>query len=190
MNKIGTAALTTAFILVGAIHAHAFQAGGLSVSGGSMTAGAPVAGSMSGMSARSIGGGLPVNSAGPMSPIRVMPQRFREMTVVGQVGVDPAKLPSSATIIRLRLDGREIPMRLDTEMHGAAIQFDPHAGYASELYRSVLSKQVEVVGEQALRDDIADAADHSKSMRIEGYVFDPASPYFVVKSAQADNQRE
>jgi hypothetical protein len=133
------------------------------------------------------GGGLPAaNVASGLGPIFRMPQRFRDVNVAGQVGVDQSKLPATATIIRLRLDGRDIPMRLDTELQGADLQFDPHEGYARDLYQSILTKRVEVVGDQDLRDEVARAAETDKPLRIEGYVFDRTSPYLVLKSIKEE----
>lgn len=75
-------------------------------------------------------------------------------------------------------------MRLDTETQGADLEFNPDDAYARDLYRSITTKRVEVVGQQDLRNEIAQAAEQSKPLQIEGYVFDRTSPYFVVKSVK------
>jgi hypothetical protein len=133
-----------------------------------------------------IGGGLPGAGVGipSISPFLALSQRFRDLTVVGQVGIDESKLPPNAVIVHLRLDGRDIPMRLDTELHSAELQFDPQADYGRELYHSILTKRVEVVGEQALRDQVSAAAQQSSALQIEGYVFHRSSPYLVLKSVR------
>jgi hypothetical protein len=138
-----------------------------------------------GISVGSIGSGGPAPGVTPVNglgPLFSMTQRFHDLNVTGRVGVKASSLPADATVVRLSLDGHEIPMRLDTELHSAELQFDPNASYARDLYNSILTKRVEVVGEQNLRDQIAAAAKESKPVQIEGYVFDRTSPYFVVKS--------
>jgi len=77
-------------------------------------------------------------------------------------------------------------MRLDTELQSAELQFDPNDNYARDLYQSILTKRVEVVGRQDLRDEIVRAADESKPLDVEGYVFDRTSPYLVVKSVKGE----
>ena len=124
---------------------------------------------------------IPAETSSAMSP-----QRFRDLNVVGRVGVKPGSQPLHSTTIRLTLDGHEIPMQLDTELQSADLQFNPDDSYARDLYRSILTKRVEVVGRQNLRDQIAEAAEQSKPLQIEGYVFDRTSPYLVVKSVKGD----
>jgi len=110
------------------------------------------------------------------------PQRFRDLTVVGDVGLKESDLPAGSKIIRLRVDGHDVYMRLDTEISSAELQFDPNAGYARDLYRAILTKRIEVVGKQELRDQITASADKAHPLKVEGYVFDRVSPFLVVKS--------
>ncbi len=133
--------------------------------------------------------GLQINTGSNLSGITVpptprerAPQRFRDLTVVGDVGLKESDLPAGATIVRLRVDGHDVFMRLDTELNGADLQFDPNAGYARDLYRSILTKRIEVVGQQDLRDRIMASADKAQPIKVQGYVFDRTSPFFVVKS--------
>ena len=133
--------------------------------------------------------GLQVNTGSNLSSLMVpstprerAPQRFRDLTVVGAVGLKESDLPAGAKIVRLRVDGRDVFMRLDTELNGADLQFDPNAGYARDLYRSILTKRIEVVGQQGLRDQIMASADKAQPIKVEGYVFDRTSPFLVVKS--------
>ncbi|HKN00077.1 MAG TPA: hypothetical protein VJX23_06140 [Candidatus Binataceae bacterium] len=171
--------------------AHAFMGGGVGggiggagfsgggIGGGGMHAGGFSGGPISGSNiSPGISAGMPIG-AGAMAP-----QRFRNLDVVGQVGVVQSKLPANAAVVRLRLDGRDIPMRLNTEEQSAELQFDPNASYAQDLYRSILTKRIEVVGEQSLRDEITEAAAQSKPIEVEGYVFHRSSPYLVVKSVK------
>lgn len=109
-------------------------------------------------------------------------QRFHQLSVVGDVGLKESDLPPHATIVRLHVDGHDVYMRLDTELGGPDLQFDPNAAYARELYRAIMVKRIEVVGQQELRDRILASATKKDPVKITGYVFDRANPYFVVKS--------
>jgi len=129
-------------------------------------------------------GGTPL-AANPasMAPVFDRPQRIRDhLNVTGLVGISEKKPISSGPIVRLGLDGREIPMRLDTQLEGVELQFDLNQNYARDLYQSILTKRIEVVGSQELRDQIAQAADQWKPLAIQGYIFGRTSPILVVKS--------
>lgn len=178
--------LTLTLVLAGVATASAFPgAGGGGGFGGGGIGGAGFSG-IPGGSIGSLGGAGAPGMGGPggLGPTFTMPQRFRDVNVVGRVGIDPSKQPPNARIVELRLDGQEIPMRLDTETQGADLEFNPDDAYARDLYRSITTKRVEVVGQQDLRNEIAQAAEQSKPLQIEGYVFDRTSPYFVVKSVK------
>jgi len=183
-RSIRETALAIIVALAGVSTASAFTATGVGVGASAGTGGiggvSVGAGKMSAITGPS---GSVVNGLGP---VFAMPQRWRDLNVTGQVGVKQANLPQGATVVRLSLNGQEIPMRLDTELQTAELQFDPNNGYARDLYRSILTKRVEVVGEQELRDQLAQAAQQSKPLQIEGYVFDRTSPYFVIKSVKPE----
>jgi hypothetical protein len=74
-----------------------------------------------------------------------------------------------------------LPMRLDTELHSAELQFEPEASYGRDLYRAILTKRVEVVGAVDLRQALQSAADNHEQAEVEGYVFNLSSPYLVLK---------
>ncbi len=181
-RSVKRAGLAIAFTLAGVATASAFPGGGVGVGAGGFAGSGVSPGSVS-LSGSAVPGLSPANG---LAPLFAMPQRFRDLNVVGKVGIKPTSLPPNATVVRLRLDGQEIPMRLDTELQTAELQFDPNAGYARDLYRSILTKRIEIVGQQSLRDQIAQAAAESKPLQVEGYVFDRTSPYFVVKSVKAE----
>ena len=116
------------------------------------------------------------------------PQRFRELNMAGRVPADPLKLPKDAKIVTLRVNGQMISMALDAEAFRGELRFDPGSDYGRELYRSVLTKPIEVVGSADLRNQIAQAAatpPTSKPIQIDGYVFDRLSPYLVLRSVSA-----
>jgi hypothetical protein len=118
------------------------------------------------------GTGLNAISIGPDS----------ELTIAGRVATGSI-LPRGATLVRLRVNGRIIPMALDTEVANAELGANPANDYAKALYNSILKKQMVVIGNAELRNQIAAAADSSKPLVLQGYVFDHTAPYFVVRSA-------
>jgi hypothetical protein len=146
-----------------------------------------------------VGGGFGPSAGGPpqitsgtggfgMQNILISPrlseQRYRDLKVVGRVPVDPNKLPAGARIVRLRVNEQEIAMRLDTETSGGELEFLPDEEMARDLYRSILTKRIEVVGDAGLRDRIVAAAGTTQAIEVEGYVFDRMSPYLVVKRVE------
>jgi hypothetical protein len=187
LKRIG---LGVAFALAGVATASAFPGGGVGggggfsgggVSGGGFAGGGVHIGAVTGGGVSVGVPFIPAETSSAMSP-----QRFRDLNVTGRVGVKPGSQPLHATTIRLTLDGHEIPMQLDTEVQSAELEFNPDDSYARDLYHSILTKRVEVVGRQNLRDQIAAAAEESKPLQIEGYVFDRTSPYLVVKAVKGD----
>ena len=189
LKRIG---LAIAFVLAGVATASAFPGGAMGGggAGGGFGGGGIAGGGFAGGGVRPGGlGGItgPVSVGVPFVPgFDMMPQRFRDLSVTGRVGVKPGSQPLHSTMIRLTLDGHEIPMELDTEVQSADLQFNPDDSYARDLYHSILTKRVEVVGQENLRDQIAQAAEQSRPLQIEGYVFDRSNPYLVVKSAKGD----
>jgi hypothetical protein len=182
MQNIRVVAFAIVCMFAGVAPAGAFPGGGMGGMGGM--------GGIGGGSIKitpGIGGGLPAANVASMAPVFDRPQRIRDhLDVTGLVGISEKKLVSNGPIVRLRLDGRDIPMRLDTELDGVVLQFDLNENYARDLYQSLLTKSIVVVGQRDLRDQIAQAADKWKPLVVEGYVFGRASPFFVVKSVKAE----
>jgi len=142
-------------------------------------------GGLSGMSGMSVqGSGVSVTPNIYTPSYYQPPQRFRDLTVTGRVGTDKSSAVKIGKVVRLSLDGKDIPMQLDTEVPTEDVEFDPNATYAQDLYRAMLTKRVEVVGRESLRNQIEDAARTGEPVRIYGYVFNPTSPYLVVKSVK------
>jgi hypothetical protein len=188
MNRIIPGAFAFAAVLTMASLANAQFAGGGFGGGGFGGGGFSGAGIGAGVGAAAVtAGGIPGVSPGSM----IVPnppgasQRFRDLKIAGRIPADPAKLPSGARIVQLRVNGQTVPMALDTEVANSGdLQFDPSYGYGRDLYRSMLSRPVTVVGDEALRNQIMQAASDPKSapMEVDGYIFDRLSPYFVVRS--------
>jgi hypothetical protein len=128
-------------------------------------------------------GGIMINPAPSLAP-----QEMRELRLAGQVPANPDRLPSGARIIQLRVNGQTVPMALDSELGGGGeLEFDPGNESGQQLYHSILTKQIAVVGNSKLRDQIvqAAAANGTQPLEIQGYVFNQRTPYLVIKSVQA-----
>jgi hypothetical protein len=131
-----------------------------------------------------LGGAPSAGNALSMAPVFDRPQRIRNrLNVTGLIGISEKNPISNGPIVQLDLGGRDIPMRLDTQLDGVELQFDLNENYARDLYESILTKRIEVVGPQELRDQIEQAADQWKPLEIQGYIFGRATPFLVVKAA-------
>jgi hypothetical protein len=168
--------LVTVFLLAVIAPAAPAQQGG----GGGFGAG-NFGGSFGANSVPMSGGSFPMPGFYP-ADTTTAPQRFRELTVVGKIPADEKKLPDGARLVRLRVNGREVSMALDSEERSADLTFEPHQRYARELYHAILTKRVEVTGDASLRDRIVWSAEHNQPVEIQGYVFNFQSPYMVVKA--------
>jgi hypothetical protein len=83
----------------------------------------------------------------------------------------------------MRVDGRDIPMSINGDAISESLQFDQGDEMGQELYRLILSKRLEVVGDQKLRAQIANAAANpSKPVVVDGFVYDRMTPYLVLVS--------
>jgi hypothetical protein len=118
-----------------------------------------------------------------MAPVFDRPQRIRDhLNITGLIGISEKKPISNDPIVHLGVDGHDIPMRLDTQLDGVVLQFDLNENYARDLYQSILTKRIEVVGPQELRDQIEQASAQWKPLEIQGYIFGRTSPFLVVKA--------
>jgi hypothetical protein len=173
--------MIAAFVALAATVALA-PAGAAFAFGGGMGVGGST-GSMGGLAPTSIGsigsGNLGTDALGLNA---VSMGSSGELPIAGRVAAG-STLPQGATLVRLRVNGRIIPMALDTAVADAELGTNPTNDYNKALYNSVLQKQMVVIGDADLRDQIAAAADSSKPLLLHGYVFDHTSPYFVVSSA-------
>jgi hypothetical protein len=179
-----------AFVALAATVALAPAGAALALGGGA--GGGSVSGlSMGGFTAASIGN-IGANAASvvqlPGSTLSANPDAvsaasyYGEIPVAGRVAAGPT-LPQGATLVQLRVNGRVIPMALDTKVPTAELDANPTNDNNKALYTSVLSKQMVVIGSAELLNQIATAADSSKPLVLQGYAFDRTSPYFVVRSA-------
>ena len=166
--------------------------GGFGGGGGSM----PSAGGMgfsglaiSPLSISRVMGGRPskpsVSSTGVLETIPFPtqdPNHYHEIKLIGRLTQDESGLTVDRQIVRMRVDGRSIPMSIDGDQMSNSLQFDQGDELGQNLYRLILSKQLEVVGNQQLRARIADAAaaNRSKQIVVDGFVYDRTTPYLVL----------
>ena len=166
--------------------------GGFGGGGGSM----PSAGGMgfsglaiSPLSISRVMGGRPskpsVSSTGVLETIPFPtqdPNHYHEIKLIGRFTQDESGLTVDRQIVRMRVDGRSIPMSIDGDQMSNSLQFDQGDELGQNLYRLILSKQLEVVGNQQLRARIADAAaaNRSKQIVVDGFVYDRTTPYLVL----------
>lgn len=132
-----------------------------------------------------IGGPLPTLAVNAFQPTAwTAPQRFRDLKVAGRVARPGTQVPPGSRIVRLSVEGQEVPMAIDTETSTADIHFAADEEYARELYSSILSKSIRVIADDFTTDRIRRAVDNNAPIVIEGYAFDRMSPYLVVRSAE------
>ena len=112
------------------------------------------------------------------------PNHYHEIKLIGQFTNDESGLTVDRQIVRMRVDGRSIPMSIDGDQMSNSLQFDQGDELGQNLYRLILSKQLEVVGNQKLRAQIAEAAaaNRSKQIVVDGFVYDRTTPYLVLVS--------
>ncbi len=175
---------------IAAIVAVAYAPSALAFGGGGVGGIGGIAG-IGGIHGNPAGGFAGVNG-GQFNGIMINPvpnlavQEMRELRLAGQVPANPERLPSGARTIQLKVNGQFIPMALDSELGSGQLEFNPGNRYGEELYNAVLTKQIAVLGDSKLRNQIvqAAAANSTQPLEIQGYVFNRQTPYFVVKSVE------
>jgi hypothetical protein len=112
------------------------------------------------------------------------PNRYHEIKLIGRLGKDESGLTIDQQIVRMRVDGRSIPMSVNGDAISNSLQFDQGDELGQTLYRLILSKQLEVVGDPKLRNQIADdaAVTPPKKVLVDGFVYDRTKPYLVLVS--------
>jgi len=168
--------------------------GGFSGGGGNMSSMGAIGFSgfaVSSLSMSRVMGGRPdkpsVPSMGSLSAITFPtqdPNHYHEIKLIGRFTQDESGLTVDRQIVRMRVDGRSIPMSIDGDEMSSSLQFDQGDEMGQNLYRLILSKQLEVVGNQQLRARIADAAatNRTKQIVVDGFVYDRTTPYLVLVS--------
>ena len=112
------------------------------------------------------------------------PNHYHEIKIIGRLAKDESGLSIDRQIVRMRVDGRDIPMSINGDAMSDSLQLDEGDELGQVLYRLILSKRLEVVGDQKLRAQIANAAaaNSSKPVVVDGFVYDRTTPYLVLVS--------
>jgi hypothetical protein len=112
------------------------------------------------------------------------PYHYHEIKIVGRLAKDESEFTIDRQIVRMHVDGREIPMSIDGNAMSDSLQFDQGDELGQTLYHLILSKRLEVVGDQKLRTQLASAAaaNPSKPVVVDGFVYDRVTPYLVLVS--------
>ena len=112
------------------------------------------------------------------------PDHYHEIKIVGRLAKDESGFSIDRQIVRMRVDGRDIPMSINGDAMSDSLQLDQGDELGQDLYRLILSKRLEVVGDQKLRTQIANAAaaNPSKPVVVDGFVYDRVTPYLVLVS--------
>ena len=112
------------------------------------------------------------------------PLHYHEIKIVGRLAKDESGFSIDRQIVRMHVDGREIPMSIDGNAMSDNLQFDQGDELGQTLYHLILSKRLEVVGDQKLRTQLASAAaaNPSKPVVVDGFVYDRVTPYLVLVS--------
>jgi hypothetical protein len=136
------------------------------------------------------GGGSNVSIGGAMNGLQSLPfptndpNHYHEIKLIGRVAKDENGLTIDQQVVRMRVDGREIPMSINADATSNSLQLDQGDELGQILYRLILSRQLQVVGSQKLRTEIANAAsaNPSKPILVDGFVYDRMTPYLVLMS--------
>ena len=111
------------------------------------------------------------------------PDHYHEIKIIGRLAKDESGFSIDRQIVRMRVDGRDIPMSINGDAMSDSLQMDQGDELGQDLYRLILSKRLEVVGDQKLRAQIAAAAANpSKPVVVDGFVYDRMTPYLVLVS--------
>ena len=112
------------------------------------------------------------------------PNHYHEIKLVGRFAKDESGLTIDQQIVRMHVDGRTIPMSINGDDMCNSLQLDQGDELGQNLYRLILSRQLQVVGDQKLRTQIANAAaaNSSKPIQVDGFVYDRTTPYLVLVS--------
>jgi hypothetical protein len=166
--------------------------GGFGGSIGSMGMGSMGAMGIPSASFARLGGGRGINGSGlALGSLQSFPfptndpNHYHEIKLIGRLAEAPSGLTVDQQIVRMRVNGRTIPMSIDGDAMSNSLQLDQGDELGQNLYRLILSRQLEVVGDQKLRNQIANTAANpanSKPIQVDGFVYDRMTPYLVLVS--------
>jgi hypothetical protein len=141
---------------------------------------------------RGMARGMGKPSVGAMSSLPTLPfptndpNHYHEIKLIGRLARDGSGLSIDQQIVRMRVNGASIPMSINGDATSSSLQFDEGDELGQVLYRLILSKELDVVGDPKLRNQIAKdaAATPPKQVLVDGFVYDRTTPYLVLVSVE------
>jgi len=166
---------------VGGMSAMSFGAGNLTALGASAAAGIAKAGTVN----ESVN--VPPGSTSALHLLfpNDQPEHYFEIKLIGRIAPNESGLKPDQQVVRLGLDGQTILMSIDGDATSNSLQFDRGDEVGQNLYRTIVSRRLVVVGDQKLRNQIMMAAANpanSKTISVDGFVHDRVTPYLVLVS--------
>jgi len=114
------------------------------------------------------------------------PGHYHEIRLIGLFARDESGFTIDQQTVWMRVDGRTIPMRINGDAMSTSLQFDQGDELGQTLYRLILSRQLQVVGDSKLRAQIFKSAAASpanaRPVVVDGFVYDRTTPYLVLVS--------
>ena len=114
------------------------------------------------------------------------PDHYHEIKLIGLLARDESGYTIDQQTVWMRVDGQAIPMRIDGDAMSTSLQLDQGDELGQTLYRLILSRQLQVVGDKKLRAQISQAAAanpaNARPVMVDGFVYDRTTPYLVLVS--------
>ena len=114
------------------------------------------------------------------------PDHYHQVKIIGRLAKDVSGLTIDQQTVWMRLDGQTIPMAINGDTLSNSLQLDQGDELGQTLYRLILSRQLQVVGDQRLRAQIFQAAAanpaNARDIEVDGFVYDRTTPYLVLVS--------
>ena len=114
------------------------------------------------------------------------PDHYHQVKIIGRFAKDVSGVTIDQQTVWMRVDGRTIPMAINGDTLSNSLQLDQGDELGQTLYRLILSRQLQVVGDERLRAQISQAAAanpaNARNIEVDGFVYDRATPYLVLVS--------
>ncbi len=114
------------------------------------------------------------------------PNHYHEIRIVGRLAKDESGFTIDRQIVRMRVDGRDIPMSINGDATSDSLQFDQGDELGQNLYRLILSKRLGwkwlATTNCALRSRPRRRRTRRSRVVVDGFVYDRMTPYLVLVS--------
>jgi len=125
-------------------------------------------------------GGAPPTSFFPPSGVSGGEGR-RELKVRGRVLKDGETAQPGTEIVHLRFKNSTVAMALESPAPPGDISLSRQDEYARDLYRAIVTKEVQVIGSDAELARLEHPDSSNGRVQVEGYVFNRSNPYLVIE---------